>query len=208
MSKARYPFGCVMRLTSAFGERVDPITGAAGAWHGGVDLVGIDGRVLAVMSGVVVVSQIVLDRGNPTWEWGNYVCVLGDDGRYCYYCHLAERAVAYGARVEAGQLLGYMGSTGKSTGTHLHFEVRDGANVQLNAAAYLGIENCAGVVVAPPDGDNVPAEWAREAVEWAQSAGILRGDGAGDLHLREACTREMALVFLWRAMAACGKEVR
>lgn len=199
MAEARLPFSSVMRLTSPYGRRLDPITGEVSR-HGGIDLVGVDGRVVASMGGVVAVSQMVTDRANPTWEWGNYICVLGDDGHYIYYCHLAERLVRAGERVEAGQLLGYMGSTGRSTGMHLHFEVRTAQNRTVNAAEYLGIANEVGTVVAPADADSTPSPWAREAIEWAQAEGILCGDGSGGLHLREACTREMALTFLWRAV--------
>lgn len=204
MREVRLPFGCVMRLTSPYGDRSDPFTGQR-AFHGGIDLVGVDGRVLAVMEGLVVVSQMVTDSRDPSSAWGNYVCVRGDDGNYCYYCHLASRAVRRGERVEAGQFLGEMGATGRATGLHLHFEVRNANNVKQNAADYLGIENAAGLVTAPHDGDNVPAAWAREAVDWARASGILRGDALGDLHLRESCTREMALVFLWRAVEVLTK---
>lgn len=201
MAEVRLPFACVTRLTSPYGYRTDPITGAAHSWHGGIDLVGVDGRIVAAMGGTVAVSQIVTDKQNPTWQWGNYVCVLGDDGNYLYYCHMAERAVRVGERVEAGQLLGYMGRTGLATGNHLHFEVRTAKNQQLNAADYLGIANEAGTVTAPADMDSDPSPWAKEAVAWARAQGILFGDGEGSLHLREACTREMAITFLWRALA-------
>ena len=160
------------------------------------------------MGGTVVISQIVTDKSNVTSQWGNYVCVLGDDGNYIYYCHMAERRVSRGQRVAAGDLLGIMGYTGRSTGDHLHFEVRSGTNVVLDPADYLGIPNRIGdVEVAKiPDvrEDNEPAEWAREAVEWAKRNGILYGDEAGNLRLREPCTREMAVVFLYRAITGGG----
>lgn len=205
MAEARLPFSCVIRLTSPYGYRTDPITGAAHSWHGGIDLVGVDGRIVAAMGGTVAVSQIVTDQRNATWQWGNYVCVLGDDGNYIYYCHMAERAVQTGERVEAGQLLGYMGKTGLATGNHLHFEVRTARNQQINAAEYLGIANEAGTITAPADADSVPSPWAREAVEWAQAQDILFGDGDGGLHLREACTREMAVTFLHRFARLMGR---
>lgn len=200
MAEPRLPFACVTRLTSPYGYRTDPLSGERNCWHGGLDLVGVDGRILASAGGTVVVSQIITDRANPTWQWGNYVCILGDDGNYIYYCHMAERAVKTGDRAEAGQLLGYMGRTGRATGNHLHFEVRDAKNRQLNAADYLGIANEAGTVTAPADEDSNPSPWAREAVEWARAQGILCGDGTGGLHLREPCTREMAITFLYRAL--------
>lgn len=192
---AQLPLGGEIRITSLYGNRTHPITGAAGSWHGGLDFVSTDRAVLASAGGVVAVSQMVTDKNNPTWQWGNYVCVLGDDGNYIYYCHLAERTVRTGARIEAGQQIGVMGTTGYSTGVHLHFEVRDGANRQLNAAAYLGIENRLGPVVAPAADS---AAWSDEAVAWAQKNGIIYGDGAGNLMLDELCTRRQMVVFLHR----------
>lgn len=206
---ARLPFDGEMRITSAYGMRTDPISGQRKR-HGGLDIVGEDYTIRAVTGGVVAVSQMVTDKANATWQWGNYVCVLGDDGNYIYYCHMAERRVRAGQRVSAGDILGIMGSTGYSTGNHLHFEVRSGTNVVLDPAAYLGIPNRIGDVEVGKipdvreDGDSIPAEWAREAVEWAKRNGILYGDEVGNLRLREPCTREMAVVFLYRAITGGG----
>lgn len=203
-STPRLPFDSAIRLTSPYGDRVDPISGAENSWHGGLDLIGEDGKIRAAVGGVVAVSQQVTDQSNPTWEWGNYVCVLGDDGNYIYYCHMAARSVRAGERVAAGQLLGYIGRTGRATGVHLHFEVRDAKNRQINAADYLGIANEIGDVAASgvsgDRGDSIPSAWAQEAVEWARARGILYGDEQGNLHLREGCTREAAITFLWRAL--------
>ena len=183
--------------------RTDPISGQRKR-HSGLDIVGEDYIIRAAMGGVVAVSQMVTDKSNATWQWGNYVCVLGDDGNYIYYCHMAERRVSVGQRVAAGDILGIMGTTGYSTGDHLHFEVRNGANVVLDPAAYLGIPNkigdVVGAAVAQDTRDNVPADWARDAVAWAKANGILYGDENGNLRLHEPCTREMMLVFLHRAL--------
>jgi murein DD-endopeptidase MepM/ murein hydrolase activator NlpD len=184
-----------MRVTSKYGYRTDPITGKRNTWHGGLDLISADRAVLASVSGVVAVSQIVTDKSDPTWEWGNYVCILGDDGRYIYYCHLAERLVVVGQRVVAGQQIGVMGTTGYSTGVHLHFEVRDASNKQMDAASYLGIANEVGEVATKADSGT---SWSDEAVAWAQENGIIYGDGEGNLMLDEPCTRRQMVVFLHR----------
>ena len=109
----KMPFTSKFRVASPFGTRVDPITGEAGSWHGGVDLVSDDRNVRAVMSGIVLRSRMVPDLGDGdrTWEWGNYVSIGGDDGKVCYYCHLDQRAVEEGKRVSAGQILGVEGNT-------------------------------------------------------------------------------------------------
>lgn len=134
------------RLTSRFGYRTHPVTGQKNSFHGGVDLVGMKTAagagdiITAVRGGVVVRSQIVTDKRNATWQWGNYVAILGDDGATIYYCHLAKRYLSEGQKVQAGDQVGIEGATGQATGQHLHFEVRRG-NQRVNAADYLGIDN-------------------------------------------------------------------
>ena len=129
-----------VRLSSPYGYRSDPFGGGAREWHGGIDLVGVDSKdVVSVTDGRVLVSQRV-NEGRSA-EWGNYIAVLADGGQILYYCHLSERLAAAGERVKSGQLIGREGATGKVTGSHLHFEVRDSGNRQQDAAAFLGIAN-------------------------------------------------------------------
>ena len=197
---AQMPLEGNVRITSAYGNRTNPITGQPNEWHGGLDLVSTDRTVRAAVGGRVAVSQIVTDKTNATWQWGNYVAVAGDDGNIVYYCHLAERSVTAGQRVNAGDVLGIMGTTGYSTGVHLHFEVRDSANRQLDAAAYLGIENDVGAIsTAKSD-----TAWSDEAVAWAVENEILYGDGNGNLMLDEPCTRRQMVVFIHRLYRKLG----
>ena len=129
------------KVTSPFGRRT--LNGNPDD-HKGIDVVGItDKHVCAVVGGRVVTSKIVTDKSNRTWEWGNYVCILGDDGRMYYYCHLSKRLVSVGRRVEAGQHIGIEGNTGYSFGSHCHFEVRENG-VSIDPAPFLGIPNKAG----------------------------------------------------------------
>lgn len=205
MSEIGHPFASRYKVTSAYGRRM--LFGTVGE-HRGLDLVGEDYTARAVIDGRVLVSQMVTERSNATWQWGNYVCVGGDDGKLIYYCHLARRQVKAGQRVRAGDILGIMGSTGYSTGDHLHFEVRDGATA-INAADYLGIENKVGVVVDPAALGKVQAAvsstaWSDEAVAWATEHGILYGDGQGNLMLDEPCTRRMVVTFLYRLWKLMG----
>lgn len=136
-----------VKLTSPYGDRV--LNGVRG-FHAGYDLVGVGSQtVVAAVGGRVAVSRIVTDRSNRTWEWGNYVCVQGEDGRQYYYCHLASRAVSKGAVVKAGDKLGVMGSTGYTFGAHLHFEVREAdGRTTVDPAKILGIPNAVGVYTA------------------------------------------------------------
>lgn len=168
---------------------------------------------------MVVRSRIVTDANDRTSEWGNYVCVLTDDGKYCYYCHMERRFVTAGSYVKAGDALGLEGSTGRSTGSHCHFEVRLSDNsATINAAEYLGIPNRAGTYMIPepePESaakpkqdaaktqlDNAPDDYAADAVTWAQENGILKGTTGGNLKLHDPVTRQDMLVFLHRAFAA------
>ncbi len=130
------------KVTSPYGRRV--LNGNPED-HRGIDVVGItDKHVTAVVGGVVLVSQIVQDRSNKTWEWGNYVCVQGEDGRQYYYCHLSQRLVAPGQHVDAGDHVGVEGNTGYSFGFHCHLEVRDVSGNAVNPAPILGIPNAVG----------------------------------------------------------------
>ncbi len=110
--------------------------------HGGIDIVGIgDINVISPVDGVVKSSTIITDKGNLTWEWGNYVRVDDSNGNRYYFCHLKSRNVKVGDKVKTGDILGIMGNTGKSNGAHCHFEVRTRGNYRTNPALFLGIPN-------------------------------------------------------------------
>lgn len=103
-------------LSSRFGERVDPFTGH-GAFHAGVDFVGAPGDpVLAVASGVV--SYAGSDGG-----YGQLVEITHGQGLVTRYAHNRRIVVTQGATVRQGQTIAMLGSTGRSTGPHVHFEV-------------------------------------------------------------------------------------
>ncbi|MDR2780900.1 MAG: M23 family metallopeptidase [Holosporaceae bacterium] len=103
-------------VSSAFGNRVHPIRGVR-HMHTGVDLRAQYGTpVYAVFDGVVT-------RASPYDGYGNCVDVRHASGYSSRYGHLSRYAVRSGANVKRGQLLGYTGSSGTSTGPHLHFEL-------------------------------------------------------------------------------------
>jgi murein DD-endopeptidase MepM/ murein hydrolase activator NlpD len=109
--------------SSSFGVRYDPFNGNA-AMHAGVDMAGPHGEpILATADGVV-------SRASTFGGYGNCVDIDHGRGLSTRYGHLARYSVRPGDRVKKGEVIGYMGSTGRSTGTHLHYEVRvDGAAV-------------------------------------------------------------------------------
>lgn len=136
------PYKGEVRVSSPFGWRM--LCGER-VYHKGIDLVGTDKTVRAVVGGVVGQSIIITDPKNRTSEWGNYVRVDGEDGRLYYYCHLSKRLVDRGAKVAVGDAIGIEGSTGKSTGSHLHFEVRENGS-SIDPTKILGIKNTVGTV--------------------------------------------------------------
>lgn len=132
-----------VRVTSAYLEN------RSGTPHKGIDLVGTNKLIVAVLPGVVLLSRRITDPSNRTSEWGEYVCVRSGDGTLSYYCHLSERRVKSGDTIRAGDTIGVEGSTGKSTGSHLHFEVRNAAGVSVDPTPYLGTPNARGSYVIP-----------------------------------------------------------
>lgn len=108
------PLNSPLNVSSPFGMRENPLTGGS-QQHDGIDLTGSLGEaVLAVRDGVVEIAGT-----DPSV--GNYVIVKHDNGMYSYYLHLNEISVSQGQTVAVGDQVGGMGTTGDSTGVHLHF---------------------------------------------------------------------------------------
>jgi murein DD-endopeptidase MepM/ murein hydrolase activator NlpD len=104
-------------LTSDYGMRTHPVLGGRRN-HKGIDLAAASGTpVYASADGVV---------GKAEWfsSYGNYIQIEHGGEMQTRYAHLSGYAVAAGEQVRKGQLIGYVGSTGRSTGPHLHYEVR------------------------------------------------------------------------------------
>ena len=103
---------------SAYGPRIHPIWGDL-RFHSGEDIGAPSGTpILAADSGI---ATVIPDNGNG---YGNYVIINHGGGRTTLYAHMSGFTVSNGASVTQGQTIGYVGSTGNSTGPHLHFEVR------------------------------------------------------------------------------------
>ncbi len=116
-------------MSSEYGMRTDPFHGEQ-RWHGGVDFAGKDGSaVIAVASGVVTWS------GNRS-GYGKLIELNHSDGFVTRYGHNEENLVALGSVVKKGQQIARMGSSGRSTGPHVHFEVfKNGRTV--DPASYI-----------------------------------------------------------------------
>lgn len=205
--------GETYKVTSPFGTRADPITGKANTTHKGIDLVLWKGwsspaPVCAAWDGTVINMRDDVEGYDTVRSTGNYVIIDHGDGLTTRYYHLAYGSVKVqpGDTVQAGEAIGYMGSTGYSTGAHLHFQLEiDG--VPVDPLPFLVGEVPDELPQDPQGGisggegqDNTPSDWAEDAVRWAQESEILYGDENGDLKLHDPCTREMMLVFLYRTL--------
>ena len=122
--------GWERRVTSEFGNRVDPITGKRKG-HGGMDLAVPTGTpIRAALGGTVTVSKY--NAGG----YGYYVMIDHGNGLATLYGHCSKLLAKVGQTVEAGDIIALSGSTGRSTGPHLHFEVRVNGE-RTNPRAYL-----------------------------------------------------------------------
>lgn len=122
-----------LNVSSGFGYRQDP-NGFSGTQHDGIDLTGSYGTpVFASRSGRIASSGY-----DPSA--GNYIIINHGDGYYSYYLHLSSIIVG-GGSVSAGQTIGLMGTTGNSTGVHLHFGIATTPNWRgfVNPAPYIGL---------------------------------------------------------------------
>ncbi len=129
LTSLTWPCPGVNIITSRFGWRVRPTTGAS-TYHGGLDIGAAAGSsIVAAEAG-----QVILASYNG--GYGNCVMINHGNGIVTLYGHMESIAVGYGQYVGKGQVIGYVGSTGVSTGPHCHFEIRvNGA--QTDPAPYF-----------------------------------------------------------------------
>lgn len=137
LSNLQWPVPSCTLITSRFGYRVAPTTGAS-TYHGGLDIgAGMGVSIVAAGAGDVIYA-------GANGGYGNCVMIDHGNGVVTVYAHMSSIGVSYGQYVTAGQYVGAVGSTGVSTGPHCHFEIRiNGA--QTDPAAYfsgLSYWNC------------------------------------------------------------------
>jgi murein DD-endopeptidase MepM/ murein hydrolase activator NlpD len=111
-----------------------------GATHKGLDLVGLDDKnIYSTVNGTV---EVAWWDSHPTGGMGQYVRIKSSDDYYCYYfAHLSKVFVKAQQTVKVGDLIGVEGSTGNSTGSHLHYEVR----IEPSNATFLDVAKISGI---------------------------------------------------------------
>ena len=116
----QWPLPVAGTITSQFGHRVDPITGEV-SFHTGTDIACAEGTpILAAADGTVTVAN-----GLDSWggSYGYYIQIDHGGGLETLYAHCSSICVTTGQQVQTGQVIGYVGHTGRATGNHLHLEV-------------------------------------------------------------------------------------
>lgn len=127
-------------ITNIYGQ-----VASDGKTHKGLDIISSvnDRNVKAIKEGIV--SYV----GYDATGFGNYVSISQNDGYRVIYAHLQSYQVVIGQNVKEGQIIGVEGTTGNSTGIHLHLEIRKNpftTNDNINPAEYLGIKNQRGAI--------------------------------------------------------------
>ncbi|OBZ08036.1 M23 family metallopeptidase [Bacillus sp. FJAT-26390] len=182
------------RLTSPFGMRMHPVL-HVNKFHRGVDLVVTPGNgpLHAFVAGTVMYAkQGVPGIGIPA-EMGIVVAIKDDKGFLHFYAHLSAAAVKVGQKVACGQVIGYQGTTGASTGNHLHYEIRKKASPSFGwTSTEAGVVEptkylqeyykAAAPVVVPPVKEEVKpkmkAEDANKIIPFLSAAHALAQDKA------------------------------
>ena len=132
----QWPLPVAGTITSQFGHRVDPITGEVSS-HTGTDIACAEGTpILAAADGVVTVAN-----GLDSWggSYGYYIQIDHGGGLETLYAHCSSICVTTGQQVQAGQVIGYVGHTGRATGSHLHFEIHIN-KIRKDAMSYFGMQ--------------------------------------------------------------------
>lgn len=130
----QWPLPVAGTITSQFGHRVDPITGEVSS-HTGTDIACAEGTpILAAADGVITVAN-----GLDSWggSYGYYIQINHGGGLETLYAHCSSICVTTGQQVQAGQVIGYVGHTGRATGSHLHLEAHVNGS-RADAMSYFG----------------------------------------------------------------------
>ena len=131
----QWPLPVAGTITSQFGHRIDPITGEVSS-HTGTDIACAEGTpILAAADGTVTVANSLDSWGG---SYGYYIQIDHGGGLETLYAHCSSICVTTDQQVQAGQVIGYVGHTGRATGNHLHLEVHVNGS-RTDAMRYFGM---------------------------------------------------------------------
>jgi murein DD-endopeptidase MepM/ murein hydrolase activator NlpD len=119
------------KITSPYGPRVHPVTGEKGKMHYGIDMTGATGTPIKAAYSGIVSSKYYNDIG------GNQLIIKHPNGYSTGYSHLNKYFVNQGDEVVQGQIIGEVGKTGRVTGPHLHFSMKDSGGNFVDPAKFL-----------------------------------------------------------------------
>ena len=143
-------------LTSGFGNRTSPTAGAS-TNHKGIDIVLNDANIPAVTSGTVTASGTDSSRGN-------WISIKDQYGNVQTYMHMKNAAtLSAGDKVAEGDIIGIMGSTGISTGNHVHFQVANESGEYINPESYFS--GATGTLAADNSDDEYGLKWWGDIVK-------------------------------------------
>lgn len=134
VSKISNLLGSNLTVTSPYGMRIDPISKKE-TMHNGIDLAGKAGEPLKALFGGTVI------HASPVGQYGNTVVVQHDDGHHSYYAHLDKAGVKEGDVIKVGDIIGNLGSSGKSTGPHVEIGIKTPDRKSINPLDYPPLKN-------------------------------------------------------------------
>lgn len=146
-----YPIQGLIRISQSWGATKFAKNGYRGGWHNGLDFGGPLGMAILAADGGIVLASGNQDQYCRRGAYGKYIVVKHMNGLVTLYGHLSRYLVSSGDIVKRGDVIGYMGSTGYSTGSHLHFTVYDGKTFAMRPSRSCGL--------MPSGGDLNPGQY-------------------------------------------------
>lgn len=176
-------------VTSPYGTRINPVTGKPGEFHHGIDFAGkpIGEHVHTPFAGVVRASGIFGTAGNVVAIKSN------QSGLVFMMFHLHTRLVKVGDKVISGQLIGTNGSTGSSTGAHIHFEIRYDKGLPLGSDRPVWGDPANYEENGMKD---IKGHWAEKEIKEIVEKGLMVGFPDGTFRPNEPATRAQLAVVL------------
>jgi murein DD-endopeptidase MepM/ murein hydrolase activator NlpD len=140
------------KVSSTFGPRTHPVTGEKNSMHNGIDITAPEGTpVMASKEGKIEAVNQNSETG------GKIVYIRHDDGSQTRYMHLSKILIdKVGMKIFARTVIGLVGHTGRSTGDHLHFEVRDSFGAAIDPGPLFGLKQYAAPTTVGEVMENIP----------------------------------------------------